>query len=211
MSAINTQLHNNGYYQLNSSGAGAGNAGNAGRTNYASSGLAGALNDSASSGFSDAVLLDLSPAAQKYLSSLGAQNTQSKAATPSNSSGNSFVLSAKQKLSLSAVLEKYKDAPYTQETFDAIQDDLQKEGLGPDQLSMHERVNSFNSTASLLDALNGGKGTTPGSTVISDDELSKKATNYIQDVAAQWKKLSVDANKQSADAVAPIGAADGAS
>lgn len=210
MSAVNTQLHNNGYYQLNSSGAGAGNAGNAGRTNYAGSGLAGALNDSAKNGFSDAVLLDLSPAAQKYLSSLNAKNAQTTDSSLSNASRDGFVLSAKQKLAVAAVLERYKDSPYTQETFDAIQDDLQKEGLGPNQLSLHERVNSFNPTASLLDALNGGNGTTPGSTVISDEELSKKATNYIQDIAAQWKKLSVDANKQNADAVAPIGAVDNA-
>jgi len=211
MSAINTQLQNNGYYQLNGSGAGASNTGNAHRTSHTGSGLASALNNSGNKGFSDAVLLDLSPAAQKYLSGLSARNPQAQSAAQSSGGSDGFILSAKQRLALSAVLEKYKDAPYTQATFDAIQDDLQKEGLGPNQLSAKTKVSSFNSTAVLVDALNGGKGTTPGSVVISDEDLSKKATNYIQDVAAQWKKLSADANKQSANAVSPIGAADGAS
>jgi len=191
MSAIQTQLQNSGYYQLNSSGAGSGNTSNAARSAVAKPSLASALGNvtNSSSSYSDAVLVDLSPEAQKYLSGLGSPGATINSTPAAN---DSFVLSSQQKVALAAVLDTYKDAPYTQATFDQIQDDLQKAGLGPNQLSVHERVTSFSTTAALVDALNGGHGTTPGSTVISDGDLQKKATNYIQDIATQWKKISTD-------------------
>lgn len=210
MSAISTQLSHSGYYQLNSSGAGSGNtSGASGAASTSALRNAGVNAVSSASGFSDAVLLDLSPAAKQYLSGLSAQaaTTQGNGNTSTD-----FVLSAQQKEALSSILDKYKDAPYTQDTFDQIQNDLQKAGIGPDQLSAKERVSSFSATAVLVDALNGGNGSTPGSTPVSDADLKTKSANYMQDVIAQWKKISADYQaKQSADAVAPVGSADGAS
>lgn len=210
MSAISTQLPGS-YYQLNNTGAGS-NGANTARSVTPS--LAAALSgkQAASSSFSDAVFLDLSPAAQKYLSGLGsaaATKTQDAAGQ-----GADFVLSVKQRATLNEIIDKYKDAPYTQATFDAIQDDLLQAGLGPDQLSAQDRSKSFNSTAVLIDALNGGKGELPGSVQMSEETLKTKSANYIQNVVSQWKRISTDyaeQQEQNADAVAPIGSADGAS
>lgn len=210
MSAISSQLQGSGYYQLNSSGSGT--SANTGRTQAATPSLASALGGTSNaSPFSDAVLLDLSPAAQQYLSGLGAASATAQPA-PSTQGKQDFVLSTQQQQKLNAILDKYKDAPYSQATFDSIQDDLQQAGLGPNQLSAKDRVDNFSTTAVLVDALNGGNGTTPGSAPVSDSQLQAKSANYIQDVVGQWKKISTDYKaQQSATAVAPVGSADGAS
>jgi hypothetical protein len=206
MSAINTQLQphiqHSGYYQLNQTAGG--QTGGATRTSASALRAAGVNAVSQATNFSDAVLVDLSPEAQKYLSGLAKQPAISEGFTGNDT----FVLSSQQRLALSSLLEKYKNGPYTQETFDAIQDDLQKAGLSPQTLSAREKANSFNATAVLVDALNGGRGTTPGSTPISDEALEKKAANYMQEVIGQWKKISSDyQNKQNADAVSAVGGA----
>lgn len=216
MSAINTQLNNN-YYQLNSSHSGGSST--TGRAQGAVPSLASALsgNNTISSGFSDAVLLDLSPAAQQYLQGLGAKVATPQAASSTASNQDGFLLSDKQQQALNTILDKYKDAPYTQDTFDALQNDLHGAGLGPEQLSAQYRVNNFSSTAVLVDALNGGKGTTPGSTPVSDEVLRGKSNSYMQSVISQWKQISNDYQKQQEDAstgassVKPVGSADSAS
>ena len=211
MSSINAQLQGSGYYQLNSSSSG--NSATTAQTQVATPSLASALSgNTQSTPFSDAVLLDLSPAAQKYLSGLGT-SAATQTQNTSTTSSQDFVLSTEQKQTLNDILAKYKDAPYTQDTFDAIQGDLQKAGLGPDQLSAKDRVNSFSATAVLVDALNGGNGSTPGSTPLSDADLKTKSNNYIQDVVSQWKKISTDYQSQqsASTGVTPVGSADGAS
>ncbi len=215
MSSINTQIQNSGYYQLNSTGTGSTGTNTTGNPAAVTPSLAAALGNSSSSSssYSDAVLLDLSPAAQKYLSTLNQQAAGSTTTptTPSDAGGDNFVLSSKQQLALSAILDKYKDAPYTQDTFDSIQNDLHDAGLGPDQLSAKEKSTSFSSTAVLIDALNGGNGTTPGSTPTSQDTLNTKSANFIQDVIGQWKKVSSDYAAKNVNEVAAIGAGDAAS
>lgn len=205
MSAINTPIHHSGYYQLNphsGSGAGAENT----QRSAGTAGLLRAPGRVHSSGYADAVLVDLSPEAKRYLSGLGNPGPGAVPAAQEH-----FHLSPQQRLALASLLEAYKDAPYTQATFDRIQDDMHKAGLGPDQLSARERVSSFSTTAALVDALNGGKGTTPGSQPVSHDELQKRATHYIQDVVSQWKKISSGYPSGNGNAVAAVGASEGAS
>ena len=135
MSNINTSLYSGGYYALNGS--------NAAPASSKSSSLTSALNGQNANAASDAYLLDLSPDAQKYL------QTQQTAANAG------FNLSSEQTKTISDILQKYKDEPQTQETFNKIQDDLNAAGLSPERLSQLEKTQSFDATSILIKALNG--------------------------------------------------------
>ena len=131
--------------------------------------------------------LDLSPTAQAYLAKA---STSSSTANSSNSSSTSdtIQLSKAQQQKLTSILEKYKDEPFTQATFDQIQDDMTAAGLGVDQLSAQDTINQYNPTAQLISALNGVSTTTP-----TADSISSKRTNFIQSVISQWQSLSTTA------------------
>lgn len=128
---------------------------------------------------SSAYSLDLSPQAQNYLN-------QSMA---TGSTNGSFVLSQADEQKISDILDKYKDAPFTQDTYNKILADLKEAGLAPDQLAAKDEVKTFNATQTLLDALNGKDTpiTTPAS---AQEESQKKASNYVQGILQDWKSIS---------------------
>lgn len=191
MSTIGTQLQQGGYYSLGQSG-GAG-VGSGGRVNPAARAYSNATQAANASSGSSAYLIDLSPEAQRYLS--GLNQPQAAAAAEAQAAVNDgFVLNNQQRVALAALLERFKDEPYTQETFDKIQDALQQDDLGPNQLSARLRATSFSTTAALVDALNGGDGSTPGAKPMSDAELQSRSGQYIQFVAAEWRKVSTTAD-----------------
>lgn len=188
MSTISNQLQQGGYYSLaQSSGSSAQTArvsGSAARSSATSMTAPGA---------DSAYMLDLSPQAREYLIGL-----QSKKTEPAVAESQGFTLNRKERLALASLLEGFKDAPYSQDTFDAIQDELHKQGLGPQQMGAKYRASSFSTTAALVDALSGGKGTVPGSQPVSDSELQTRSQQYIQYVAAEWKKISTTAAEEGA-------------
>lgn len=138
-------------------------------------------------GGSSSYLLNLSKEAQDYIASLSAA-----AGTTSSSTGSGdekFVLSAKQQATINSILANYKDAPYTQETYQAIQSDLADAGLSTDALAAKEKVRSINPTQMFLTMLNGGdsKSVLPA---VSDESLKKKSDNYMDSIIDQWSKMS---------------------
>ena len=213
MSTINsTQLAS--YYSLNNndtsgSSSTSSNAANTGNTNTTALLLA-ALNDASAannsspdSSSSDAFLLNLSPDAQNYLSSLSSGTSS----TGTSSASDSFTLSSTQQAQLTAIIDKYKDAPYTQATFDDLQNDLESAGLGPDQLNAEQDMNSLNPTEMLLDALNGTTPTDQSSFTDVSSGNSTRASNYIDSILSQWQSVSTTYSASAADSSTATGTA----
>jgi hypothetical protein len=140
---------------------------------------------SSSQSNSDGFLLDLSPSAQAYLQQQQTGSSSSSSATGSTT----FTLTPTQQQKLASILEKYKDEPFTQETFDQIQDDMTAAGIGINQLSAQDAAQQFNPTSQLLDTLNG---ISPTST--STVSTKTKASNFIQQVIDEWKSISTTAD-----------------
>lgn len=205
MSIINTNIGNSGYYQLNNP-SGNTTGGSGVTPTLASSLLQG--NSADPSNYSAAYLLDLSPEAQKYLSS-----SPQAASSTLPGQQQSFTLTAAQREQINQILEKYKDQPFTQETFNKIQDELTQAGLGPQQMSMIDKATSFNPTQILIDALT-GRSNNQSST--SDQTQQAKVDNYLQQIVGQWKSISTTVNEDGSatgdiarDAVAATGGTAG--
>jgi hypothetical protein len=194
MSTI-TSLQSNGYYSLNnqSSGASSGTAATPG----ASTILGGTT--TATSTAESAYSLDLSPDALAYIKQI---NGSSAGKASSYASVSNFTLTKDQQTTRDAIIAKYKDAPFTQDTFSQIQDDLNAAGLSPEALGKQDAIRNFNPTKLFLDALNGinsgtddGSSLFGGSTSSSDDEaLTTKSTNFMTGIADQWARISTKAN-----------------
>lgn len=142
--------------------------------------------DSSGSGTAgaDAYSLNLSQQAQSLLNG-GA----------SSSSAN-FTLTSAQQTTISNILEKYKNAPFTQATFNEIQDDLQSAGVSADQLIAQDETSSFNPTDDLINALNGNYNVTTPATTASSEQT--KASNYLQSIVKEWQSISTTASASSA-------------
>ena len=153
------------------------------------SALAAVNGASSSNNDNSAYFLNLSPAAQLLL------NHNNTSSTGSSNNGN-FTLSSAQRTQINDILKKYKDAPFTQETFDQIQNDLQAAKLGPDQLIAQDEISSFNPTSSLINALNGNFAplNTPATTAASEHT---KTTNYMQGIITAWQQISGTASPVS--------------
>ena len=179
MSSIATPSYT-GYYQLSSASTGKGTTTNSAgtTTDLLLQALNGANTDTSTSA-DPAYTLNLSAAAKSYLSG----------SSSSSATGNSnFILSSSQQKSISDILAKYKDAPYTQDTFNQIQDDLKAAGLGADTLKLQDKAKNFNTTEVLIGYLNGNY--TPTDNGTGTDAENTKASNYIQSVIKQWQSLS---------------------
>ncbi|MES2984513.1 MAG: hypothetical protein V4735_04920 [Pseudomonadota bacterium] len=175
MTTINPySVLSNGNYSLTQS---TGTAGSAASTTSATANTAASTTDTTSLAY----MLNLSPQAQNYLSS-GITGSSASA------SSGSFTLSAQQQKQLDAIIEKHRGEPYTQETFDAIQEDLVKSGLSPDQLAQQAKVNAFNPTLSLLDALSGTNSN--AQLIPTDSQLQTKIQTYVNDVARRFEKVA---------------------
>lgn len=196
MSSI-ASLLNNGYYGLDNQ--------NTNGTNTQKSAIdlaaiaqtvAGAKTTSVAA--DSAYSLNLSADALAYIKSI---NGSSASAASSYGNANNFTLTHDQKTTLDSIIAKYKDAPFTQETFTKIQDDLEKAGLSTKILSLQDTIRNFNSTRVLLDALNGTSSTdstlaslTGGTTT----DTTAKSTNFMTSVADQWARISTTAKATKA-------------
>lgn len=127
---------------------------------------------------SEAYFLDLSPAAQRYLS-----EAQTVPVEPGG-----YVLTEQQHDTLTGILMRHKESPYTQATFDSIQNELHEAGLSPGQLAGQSKVKRFTTTGTLIDALNGKFQT--GAPQESASETEAKANQYMRAVAEQWKAIA---------------------
>jgi hypothetical protein len=208
MSTINTLP--NAYYQLNSTGSGL--AGSQAAPN-ATDALLQAMSamdssgNSSSSNSSDAFLLDLSPQAQGLLNGIGGTSSAASAADIFGANTN-FLLSTQQQQQISSILAKYKNAPYTQDTFNQIQNDLNSAGLGPSILSMKDQTQSFDPSLVLIDALNGtatDSSSLLGSSTSTAGEQTK-STNYMQSIIKQWQNISTTYQASSSAATSTAGA-----
>jgi len=156
--------------------------------------LAQILNASSSSGSSQngasAFLLDLSPQAQKLLNG-----------TTSSASGSStnFVLTQAQQTAIENIIQKYKDAPLTQATFDAIQNALAAAGLSPQTLAAEDQVKSFNPTNVLLSALDGNYTSIQNPATSASGEQAKE-THYLQSIIKLWEAASAKGSSGSGGA-----------
>lgn len=194
MSTISNS-YNSSYYQLGSQQTNTQTAGTSSTNQVAS--LADALSDTDTSNNSNnnAYLLDLSPEAQAYLSSANSStSTSSSSSSTSGSSNSTFTLTAAQQQKIQEILEKYKDAPLNQDTYDKIQDDLKSAGLGADQLSAKDQISSFNGTAVLIDALSG---VTDSNAVPTTQDEQSKANNYMQSIMNSWQSITTQATDAS--------------
>lgn len=204
MTNINTSIGGMGYYQLNQQSGSTNNSGrSSGNITSLASALQSVVGDTNAQSPNGAYMLDLSPQAQLFLASGGQQaNTQTSAFTGSQS----FLLKSEQKQTIADIIAKYKDAPFTQETFNQIQDDLEKEGLGAQQLAMIDNATSFNPTQILVEAL-AGRGSSFNGTVNTQAQQAK-VDNYMQDIVKQWRNVSTTADDVPSDAVAAAGGSD---
>ena len=197
MTIINSNYSSGGYYQLGS------------QQNTSTSApltLAAALQqqtDQSSSNSADsAYQLNLSSDANDYLNSLlGATNQgNSNSTNTADSIPDNFVLSPAQKEQLSSIIQKYKDAPQTQDTFNHIQDDLKKAGLDPDTLAAKEQATSFNPTQVLIAILSGKSSSdiNPTDPQEIQAKYDKQKSNYLQQVATMWKNISTTGTDEAA-------------
>jgi len=212
MNSINTQISNSSYYQLSNSSAGNGGTSN---SSSATTALLQALNQSSAGSTgtgSPAYSLDLSTEAQNYLGGLSGTSSTS---TTTTGGSDTFQLSTKQQQELTAILAKYKDAPYTQATFNSIQNDLNAAGLGTSTLQAQDQAKSFNPIVTLIDYLNGNSAAGDASVPTSSQEQTK-SSNFMQSVIQQWKSISTtydptsSASGTSASGVTAVSSTGGA-
>ncbi len=199
MTSVTNNLNAN-YYNLNNSSSGQAQTGHAGGVPS----LATYLNQTASgdskSNTHAAYNLDLSPNAQNYLSGLSQTSaTSNNPLTNSDTSmsfasSNGFLLSDKQQQTIQSIIAKYKDAPYTQDTFQKIQDDLTQAGLSPKQLSLEDNARNFSTTKVLVAALSGQSTSDPASSSSIQSDEKTNSDNYMQGIMKQWKNISTTAS-----------------
>ena len=182
MSNINS-LTNSQYYSLTGQQNSTNSLGQTVSTNSIAT-LADILNGSADS---SGDIVDLSPAAQSYLSSL---NNSSSVSSLSDGESTNFILSNAQRQKINDILQKYKDEPFTQEIFNKIQDDLREAGLAPDQLAQIDQVNSFNPTQVFIDIISGKQTDLTDNASATDESEKTKSGNYISQILQQWRGIS---------------------
>ena len=143
----------------------------------------------ASSSSGNSYLLDLSAEAQAYLTSGNGSGGGSQGSSTS-STGASIVLSPVEQDKLTAILQKYKNAPYTEATFQNIQKDMSAAGIGADSLAAKAEMRNLNPSAMLLNALNGGDGSV--GTVGNSTDIASMETSFMGKVNSQWQAISSD-------------------
>jgi len=144
-------------------------------------------------------LLDLSPAAQQILS--GA----STGTTSGSGSSSNFTLTKAQQTAIENIIDKFKDAPFTQATFTEITNALQAAGLSPEQLAAKDEITSFNPTTVLLGDLSGNYTSVPSAAKTLSNEQTKE-NNFLQDIEKFWKSISTTASSASGSASSGSGA-----
>jgi hypothetical protein len=127
------------------------------------------------SNYSNACIVDISKAAQDILNQQG-----------SKGSGSIINLNDSQKQKLGSILAKYKDAPINNDTLSALDADLQKAGLTPDQLASIQEALSFNPTKVFLQLLgdssnNSDSSPTEGALSILGSSATNSPIGELQD------------------------------
>ncbi len=149
----------------------------------------GSSDDPTNTNNGNSYLLDLSPSAQAYLQNYSGSSSNN---STSSSNGAAVVLNFQQQNTLTAILQKYKDAPYTDATFQQIQNDMSAAGIGADSLAAQAQMRAVNPTLMLLDALNGGSGSV--GTIGSSSDIMTQETAFMKQVADQWSQISTTVN-----------------
>ncbi len=176
---INTSYNplSSGYYSLAQYSGAVGSSSSA--SNAAQQSSANSAADSLS-----AYMLDLSPEAKNYLNIAAVTSTVS----------DQFALSSDQQKKIDAILEKYKNQSYTQDTFNKIQVDLQAAGLSPDQLAGQAQAKSFSPTQALLNALNGRNVSNDNTNENPADKYDNQKKNFVQQIAEKFQKIAASTN-----------------
>jgi len=133
----------------------------------------------------DAYQIDLSPAARSYLSG-------SNAASSVLGNFDGFTLNQTQKDKIDSIIAKFADAPYTQETFNQIQAELQRAGLSPDQLAVQQQVKDFSTTQMLIEAL-GGKTVHNPMEAQDDSKYDSQKKSYLQQLGSAFQNIAAKA------------------
>lgn len=190
-----SNLTSSGYYSLNNqSSGGAGVASSVATPRLAD--VLAAEQQKQNGAADNSYALDLSPSALEYIKRLNEAAGDSVANVVSNAT-TSYTLTRDQQAKVNEIIEQYKDAPFTQATFDQIQDALNQAGLNEKTLQAQEKARSFNTTQFLLDALNGGGGEDMTLSSLTgkgnSDEaeaLGVKQANFMRSVADAWARIS---------------------
>lgn len=194
-----TSLLSNGYYSLNNQSTASQSSTSASTAHTTTTPVSSGNSSSANASYA----LNLSAEALSYLKNLNSNTS----ASPLTAGGiDSFVLNSSQQKTLNIIIAKYQDAPFTQETFASIQDDMEKAGLSASVLGAQDQARSYNPTQFLIDALNGtssnshngsmldmfgNTSSTGGSSTATSTET--KATNFMTSVADAWARISTTA------------------
>jgi|GEM_PF-3409298 len=205
MTAINNLPNYSGYYQLSKhSGGGIAQPNGTGSLLQALSSTSGSTSNN------DAYFLDLSPQARQYLEGVNSGQINNNPV----GSKTGFLLTQEQQKAISDIVSQYKNAPFTQETFNAIQNDLEAANLDPETLARLESAKLYSPTAVLIKALNDDDTVSEQTNgVMSDADKTAKTDYFMQQIVSQWKNLGEQPEEASSDGesgVAPVGSAGGA-
>lgn len=141
-------------------------------------------------------LLDLSPEAQAFLNTSGGSTASSSA----NAWKNNFILTSKQQSEINSVIAKYKDAPFTKETYYQMEAELDDLGLSPEALAIKDKARGLNTTSMLLAALNGTGGDLNQSLLGNSSEQSQtKKDNYVKTLLGKWSDISTTIDDAEGD------------
>lgn len=184
MSVIDS-LTNSNFFQLKDKTASAATGDGAG--NSAPKG------DTMAASLAEAFMLDLSPDAREAIEQSTASNTATVAASSADEA--QFALNRHQLKTIDEILAKYKDAPFTQETYEQIQDDLAAANLSPESLSLQDKIKSFNPIGILVNALSGDFS---DAVADGDASLETKMDNYMAMIVDKWKNVSTTVDEAEA-------------
>jgi hypothetical protein len=187
MTSVNSNLSGS-YYDLNSSSSKQTQTGKAQSAPSLADYLGQGKTADSKSSNNSAYSLDLSPEAQNYLK--GSSGS-------SFASANGFQLTNEQKNKIQSILEKYKDAPYTQETYEKIQNDLEKAGVSPQKLALLDNAKNFSTTKVLIAALTGQSADDAVTPWSFEADQKSNSESYMDDIVKQWKALSSTAKATS--------------
>lgn len=140
-------------------------------------------------------LLDLSPEAQAFLNTSGGSTASSGA----NAWKNNFILTSKQQSEINSVIAKYKDAPFTKETYYQMEAELDDLGLSPEALAIKDKARGLNTTSMLLAALNGSGDINQSLLSNSSEQSQTKKDNYVKTLLGKWSDISTTIDDAEGD------------
>ena len=100
------------------------------------------------------------------------------------------MLSSQQRQQIDSIIAKYKDAPFTQDTYKKIQDDLKSSGLSAIKLAAEDKINSFNSTEVFMNALYGDSTINDGTSFFDNSDEQANSDSYMNQILSKWKNIS---------------------